>query len=120
MAKKQSLVFPTAIPLIYRWVDSEVLGIPSKVTSAFLKLLREEHLLTPEGEYEEEYFLEAPTIDERVCYINLQGSPRWMWMYDVLISKFGVRVPFTHFQFSILECTGDAPSQLHPNSWAMI
>ena len=120
MAKKQSLVFPTAMPLIYRWVDSEVLGIPSKVTSAFLKSLREEHLLTLECEYEEEYLLEAPTVDERVCHINLHGSPRWMWIYDVLFSKFGVRISFTYFQFSVLERTRAAPSQLHPNSWAMI
>ena len=69
MAKKQSLVFPVAIPSIYWWVDFEVLGIPSKVTSDFLKSLREEHLLTLEGEYEEEYYLEVPTADERVCYI---------------------------------------------------
>ena len=120
MAKKQSLVFLAAIPSLYRWVDSEVLGIPSKVTSEFLKSLREEHLLTSEGEYEEEYYLEAPTANERVCYINLHSGLRWMWMYNVLISKFGVHVPFTHFQFSILERTGAAPSQLHPNSWAMI
>ena len=116
MAKKQSLVFPTAMPLIYRWVDSEVLGIPSKVTSAFLKSLREEHLLTLECEYEEEYLLEAPTVDERVCHINLHGSPSWMWMYDVLSSKFGVRISFTYFQFSVLERTRVAPSQLYPNS----
>ena len=110
MAKKQSLVFPAVIPSMYRWVNSEVLGIPLKVTSAFLKSLCEEHLLTPEGEYEEEYYLEAPTTDERVCYINLHDGPRCMWMYDVLTSKFGVHVSLTHFQFSILEHTGAAPS----------
>ena len=97
MANKQSLVFPVTIPLIYRWFDSEVLGIPSKVTSDFLKSLREEYLLTLEGEYEEEYYLEAFTADKRVCYINLHGGPRWMWLYDVFISKFGVCIPFTHF-----------------------
>ena len=70
------LVFHSIIPLIYRWVDPEVLGIPSKVTSEVLKSLHEEHLLTPEGEYEEEYILEAPGADERVCYINLAGGLR--------------------------------------------
>ena len=59
MTKKQALVFPFAIPTIYKWVDLEVLGVPSRVTSEFLKSLHEEHLLTPEGEYEEEYFLES-------------------------------------------------------------
>ena len=76
MAKKQSLVFPPAIPWIYKWIDLEVLKIPLKVTPEFLKLLREEHLLTQEGEYEEEFVLEALDINERVCYINLAGGPK--------------------------------------------
>ena len=73
-------------------------------------------MLTPEGEYKEEYILEAPNVDEKVCYLNLVGSPKWMSMYDILISKFGVCIPFTHFQFAILEQTGIALSQLHLNS----
>ena len=120
MAKKQSLVYSSAILPIYKWVDPKVLGIPSRLTSEFLKSLREEHLLTLEGEYEGEYILEEPDVDERVCYLNLAGGPRWMWMYDILVSKFSVRIPFTHFHFTVLERTGAAPSQLHPNSWAMI
>ena len=74
-----------------------------KLTPEFLKSLREEHLLTAEGEYEEEYVLEALDTNERVCYLNLEGCPKWMWMYNVLISKFDVHIPFTNFQFSILE-----------------
>ena len=94
MAKKHALIFPPTIPPIYRWVDPEVIGVPSSVTLEFLKSLHEEHLLTPEGE---EYILKAPSTNERVCYINLEGGSRWMWMYDVLISMFGVRISFTHF-----------------------
>ena len=120
MVKKQMLVFSSVIPSIYGWVDPEVLGIPSRVTLEFLKSLCEEHLLTPKSKYEEEYILETPGADERVYYLNLVGNLRWMWMYDVLISMFDVRVPFTYFQFTILERTGTTPSQLHPNSWAMI
>ena len=69
-------IFPSTIPSIYRWVDLEVLGVPSRFTSKFLKSLCEKHLLTPKGEYEGEYILEAPTADERVCYINLVGGLR--------------------------------------------
>ena len=58
--------------------------------------------------------------NERVYYINHESGLNWMWMYDVLISKFGVQIPFTDFQFTILEQTLVALSQLHPNSWAMI
>lgn len=74
-----------------------------KVTSELLKSLQEEHLLTPEEEYEEEYVLEAPDANERVCYLNLEGGSKWMWMYNVMISKFGICIPFTDFQFSILK-----------------
>ena len=119
MAKKQPLIFLSTIPSIYRWVDSEVLGIPSRVTSEFLKSSREKYLLTLEGKYEEEYVLEAPTTDERVCYINLHGGSRWMWMYDVLISKFGVcplhSFPIQHF--GVYWCC-IIPTSFY--SWAMI
>ena len=86
----------------------------------FLRSLREEHLITPEGNYEEEYILEAPHVNEKVYYMDHGRCLNWIWMYDVLISKFGVRIPFTHFQFTILERIGATPSQLHPNSWVMI
>ena len=90
MARTRSLIFPPSIQWIYKWVDREVLRIPLKVTSELLKSLQEEHLLTPEEEYEEEYVLEAPDANERVCYLNLVGGLKWMSMYDILISKFGV------------------------------
>lgn len=40
------------------------------MTSKFLHSLREENLITLEGEYEEDYTLEIPSKYERVCYIN--------------------------------------------------
>ena len=120
MARKQSLIFLPSIHWIYKWIDLEVLGIPSKVCSEFLRSLREEHLITLEGKYEEDYILEVPHVDERVCYINHGRGLNWILMYDVLISKFGVCIPFTHLQYTILERTGLVPSQLHPNSSAMI
>ena len=69
----------------------------------FLKSVREENLITLEGKYEEYYASEAPNVNERVCYINHGSRPNWMWMYDILISKFGVCIPFTDFQFTIPE-----------------
>ena len=90
------------------------------MSSEFLRTLREEHPITLEGKYEEDYILEVPHVNERVCYINHGSSPNWIWIYDVLISKFGIYIPFTHFQFTILERSRVSPSQLHPNSWAII
>ena len=46
------LQFPPTITFIYQWVDWEVIRTPSKVNLEFLKSLREENVITPEGEYE--------------------------------------------------------------------
>ena len=101
MGKRQkALVFPSSIHWIYRRVEPvepEVLGTPSIVSSRFLGHFRDENLLTSKGEYEEDYILEAPNPSEKVSYINHRNGSNWMWMYNVLISKFGVQVPFTHF-----------------------
>ena len=88
--------------------------------SKFLRSLREENLITPEDEYEEDYIMEVSNVNKRVCYLNHRKGLNWMSMYDILISKIRVLVPFTDFQFTILEQTLTTPSQLHLNSWAMI
>ena len=114
------LQFSPSIHWIYRWMEPEVLGTPSMASSEFLGYFREENLLMPEGEYKEDYTLQAPGPNERVCYNNHESDPKWMWMYNDLISKFCVCIPFTDFQFTILEQTLVTRSQLHPNHWAMI
>ena len=91
MAKKQkTLVFPPSIHWIYQWVELEVLGILLVVSSEFLNHFREENLITPKGEYEEEYILKAPDPNERVCYYNHRSGPSWIWMYHILITKLGI------------------------------
>ena len=78
MGKKQTpkvLQFRPSIHWIYQWVEPEVLGTPSVVSSEFLGSLREENLLTPEGEYEEYYTLEVPNTNER-CVISTMGMAR--------------------------------------------
>ena len=53
MSRKETLIYSLSIHWIYKWVDPEVLGIPSMASPEFLRLLKEEHLITPKGEYEE-------------------------------------------------------------------
>ena len=79
-----------------------MLGTPSQEESNFLRSLQKENLITPEGEYEEDYLFEIPDVNERVCYVNHGDGLNWMWIYDILISKFDVRISFTDFQFTIL------------------
>ena len=73
------------------------------VSSKFLHSLKEEKLLTSEGKYKEDYVLGFASANERVSYINHGNGPNWMWMYDIQISKFGVCILFTDFQFTVLE-----------------
>ena len=47
-------------------MEPEVLGTLSAVTPKFLGHFKEENLITPEGEYEEDYVLEAPSSIERL------------------------------------------------------
>ena len=84
------LVFLPKIHWIYRWVELEVLGILLVVTSKFLWSLREESLITPEDEYEEDYALGVPGENESVCNINHGRGPNWMPMYKVLITKLNI------------------------------
>ena len=73
MGKK--LQFLPSIHWIYKWVDPEVLGIPLRVTSDFLRLLKEENQITLKGKYEEDYVLAALHVNERVYYINHWRGP---------------------------------------------
>ena len=113
MGKKQApkiLVFPPSIHWICKWVDPEVLGIPSRVSFEFLRSFREENLITPKGEYKEDYIMEVPDIKERVCYLNHKKVLNWIWMDDILILNFRARMPCIDFQFTILEQTVATPS----------
>ena len=71
-------------------MELEVLGTLLAVNPEFVGHFREENLIMLEGEYEEDYLLEAPDLSERVCYYNNERGLSWMWMYDVLITKVGI------------------------------
>ena len=87
-----------------------MLGTALQVNFNFLRSLSEENLITPEDEYEEDYILKVPNVDESVCYMNHGSGSNLMWMYNVLISKFGVRILFIDFQFTVLLRTLVTPS----------
>ena len=71
-------------------MEPKVLGTLLAMNPKFVGHFREDNLITQEGEYEEDYLLEAPDPNERVCYYNNERGLSWMWMYDVLITKVGV------------------------------
>ena len=96
-------------------MEPEVLGTPSIMTSEFLGHFREENLITLEGEYEKDYVLEAPSLSERVCYLNHERGSSWMSMFLITKATRSYCFPFTN-----LRQIEAALSQLHPDSWAMI
>ncbi|KAG5091578.1 hypothetical protein JHK82_050356 [Glycine max] len=48
------------------------------------------------------------------------GSSPFFYMYRCLFEVLGLILPLTAFQCALLEDSNVAPSQLHPNSWAML
>ncbi|MED6218437.1 hypothetical protein PIB30_026661 [Stylosanthes scabra] len=103
------------------WVEDVVLLSNSVVDEELLASFRE-HAVCSTVEEESKYELVAPTLEERVCYYNL-GHPEerhFIYMYECLFSKLGVRVPFIQFEQDVLFECRVAPTQLHPNSWGFM
>ncbi|MED6218390.1 hypothetical protein PIB30_026353 [Stylosanthes scabra] len=100
MARGDISVMPANVPEDMDWVEDVVLLSKSVVDEELLASFRE----------------------ERVCYYNL-GHPEerhFIYMYECLFSKLGVRVPFTQFEQDVLFNCRVAPTQLHPNSWGFM
>ncbi|RDX90658.1 hypothetical protein CR513_27456, partial [Mucuna pruriens] len=51
---------------------------------------------------------------------SAEASNPFFYLYDTLHSKLGIKLPFTHFERSVLRALNVAPTQLHPNSWAFV
>ncbi|MED6134934.1 hypothetical protein PIB30_041585 [Stylosanthes scabra] len=122
MARGDISVMPANVPEDMDWVEDVVLLSKSVVDEELLASFREAHAMCSTVEEESKYELVAPTSEERMCYYNL-GHPEeryFIYMYECLFSKLGVRVPFTQFEQDILFECRVAPTQLHPNSWGFM
>ncbi|MED6130905.1 hypothetical protein PIB30_005196 [Stylosanthes scabra] len=122
MARGDISVMPANVPEDMDWVEDVVLLSKSVVDEELLASFREAHAVCSTVDEESKYELVAPTSEERVCYYNL-GHPEerhFIYMYECLFSKLGVRVPFTQFEQDVLFECRVAPTQLHPNSWGFM
>ncbi|RDX78900.1 hypothetical protein CR513_40750, partial [Mucuna pruriens] len=52
--------------------------------------------------------------------VSLLESYLTFYPYDTLPLKLGVKLPFTHFERSVLRVLNVALTQLHPNSWTFV
>ncbi|MED6161063.1 hypothetical protein PIB30_057198 [Stylosanthes scabra] len=122
MARGDISVLLANVPEDMDWVEDVVLLSKSVVDEELLASFREARAVCSTVEEESKYELVSPTLEERVCYYNL-GHPEerhFIYMYECLFSKLGVRVPFTQFEQDVLFECRVAPTQLHSNSWGFM
>lgn len=64
--------------------------------------------------------IQACGIDDIPFLRVMSGSSPFFFMYRCLFKVLGLIPPLSSFQCALLEYLNVAPSQLHPNSWAMV
>ncbi|RDX84794.1 hypothetical protein CR513_34102, partial [Mucuna pruriens] len=62
----------------------------------------------------------APFEEECVCHTALADKDNFIFMYETVFKELGISLPFDFFFAEVLKTLGIAPSQLHPNSWAIL
>ena len=61
------------------------------------------------------------TLGEPVCVDNqFNGRKPFIFVYQAVFKRVGVRLPFTSFERELLTEINIAPAQLHPNGWAFV
>ncbi|RDX79752.1 hypothetical protein CR513_39794, partial [Mucuna pruriens] len=101
----------------YFWVDPNV----KKVSSALIRpnsLLGMAKAICQCEPWSVTVFPYRP--DEPVNGRPEAGEAPFFYIYNTLPLKLGVKLPFTHFERSILRALNVAPTQLHLNSWTFV
>ena len=106
----------------YDWVDPSVLQIPSKMKSSddldgFLAV------------HKNFLALDCPTealsvdicgVTDRVCHGRENAPHDFFFVYSTFFSHLHMSFPFDDFTVNVLKILNVAPTQLHPNSWAIL
>ncbi|RDX82531.1 hypothetical protein CR513_36661, partial [Mucuna pruriens] len=101
----------------YSWVDLEVLRVSSILMKSGSLLGMASAICQPRTWI---VTVTACRSREAVYMNSAEGSRPFFYLYDTLHSKLGIKLPFTHFEWSVLRALNVAPTQLHPNSWAFV
>ncbi|RDX89425.1 hypothetical protein CR513_28846, partial [Mucuna pruriens] len=67
-----------------------------------------------------DFIMVAPFEERRVCHTALVDEDDFIFMYEAVFKDLGISLPFDFFFAEVLGTLGIAPSQLHPNSWAIL
>ncbi|XLR56239.1 hypothetical protein S83_006911 [Arachis hypogaea] len=93
------------------WVDPQVLNTQSSITSP-------SNFLQPALDPSTVSFLPC-TPSERVCFSTLHlhdHNHDFFYLYEIIFTHFGLRLPFSDFQLQILNAINVVPTQLHPEA----
>jgi hypothetical protein len=91
------------------------MDVTSKYTTAKSVLkFRSETKISGSGK-EEDVIVDAMMERELVKTMNTR-VPHYFYMYASVINNLNLWLPFTSFEFAVLQALNVAPSQLHPNS----
>ncbi|MED6110667.1 hypothetical protein PIB30_045017 [Stylosanthes scabra] len=105
---------------LYGWVEEVVLTQPSVVESDSLPEFRRHYPLMEDSEAEGDYVLEAAGPSDRVPFRAGEEGPHFLWVYQELFTRLGMRLPFSDFQRDVMTRCRVAISQLHLNGWGFI
>ena len=106
----------------YDWVDPSVLKIPTKIRSADDL---DEFFSVNKNILESDCPTEALAVDvydvtDRVCYDRENAPHDFFFVYSTFFSHLNIIFPFDDFTMRVLRILNVAPTQLHPNSWAIL
>ncbi|MED6122107.1 hypothetical protein PIB30_036727 [Stylosanthes scabra] len=76
--------------------------------------------LTEDAAVEGDFVLEAAGPSDRLPFQPSEGDPHFLWVYQELFTRLGVRLPFTDFQKEVMTRCRVAVSQLHLNGWGLL
>ncbi|MED6121598.1 hypothetical protein PIB30_031703 [Stylosanthes scabra] len=103
----------------YGWVEESIFTQPSVLEDS-LPELRCRMVLTEDAAAEGDFILEAVGPSDRLPFQASEGDPHFLWVYQELLTRLGVRLPFTDFQKEVMTRCLVAVSQLHLNGWVLL
>ncbi|MED6207488.1 hypothetical protein PIB30_036261 [Stylosanthes scabra] len=104
---------------LYGWVEEMIFTQPSVLEDS-LPELRRHMSLTEDAAAEADFVLEAAGPSDRLPFEASEGDPHFLWVYQELFTRLGVRLPFTNFQKEVMTRCRVAVSQLHLNGLGLL
>ncbi|MED6123872.1 hypothetical protein PIB30_053614 [Stylosanthes scabra] len=105
---------------LYGWVEEAIFTQPSVVLGDSLPELRHTMILTEDAAAEGDFVLEASGPSDQLPFRADEDGLHFLWVYQELFTRLGVRLPFTDFQRKVMMRCQVAVSQLHLNGWGLL